>query len=152
MLVDKNFEDIQVTGHSLGGGLAIITGAQANIPAIALSGPNALIGRDTFDPPLSTEALNTMTFNVIPDRDIVPRFDDHGKLFQQINCLAGSNDLIGCHNSFRSLCEIIYTCGTMGRPALCECHTLFGYPKPKANENATQSFDEACADAPRLPV
>lgn len=147
LMKDKNFEEIQVTGHSLGGGLAIITGAQANIPAIALSGPNALIGRDTFDPPVSVEALNTMTFNVIPDRDIVPRFDDHAKLFQEINCLAGDNDLIGCHNSLRSLCEIIYTCGTMGRPALCECHTKFGYPQPQASENATETFEEACAVA-----
>mmetsp|Transcript_13844 Transcript_13844/g.20424 ORF Transcript_13844/g.20424 Transcript_13844/m.20424 type:complete len:968 (+) Transcript_13844:160-3063(+) len=150
VIEDKNFEDIQVTGHSLGGGLAIITGAQANIPAIALSGPNALIGRDTFEPPVSVEALNTMTFNIIPDRDIVPRFDDRAKLFQEINCLAGANDLIGCHNSLRSLCEIIYTCGTMGRPALCECHTLFGYPKPQASENATETFEEACADAQSL--
>jgi len=145
LIEDKNYENIQVTGHSLGGGLAIITGAQANIPAIALSGPNAMIGRNTFFPPVTAEALNTMTFNVIPDRDIVPRLDDHGKLFQQINCIADSNDLFGCHSSLRSLCEIIFTCGTNGRPALCECHTMFGYPIPQAKENATETFEEACA-------
>ena len=29
---------ISITGHSLGGGIALITGAQTNIPAIAISG------------------------------------------------------------------------------------------------------------------
>lgn len=147
-LIEENYyDDIQVTGHSLGGGLAIITGAQSNIPAIALSGPNAMIGRDTFSPPVTAEALNTMTFNVIPDRDIVPRFDDRGKLFQEINCLANDNDLAGCHTASRSLCEVLYTCGTMGRPALCECHTKYGYPVPKAKDNANRTFEEACSAA-----
>jgi len=144
---DENYDDIQVTGHSLGGGLAIITAAQANIPGVALSGPNAMIGRNTFHPPITEEALNTMVFNVIPDRDVVPRFDDRGKLFQEINCLADSNDLIGCHNSLRSLCEILYTCGTRGRPALCECTTDFGYPAPNPKPDATRSFEEACVAA-----
>lgn len=43
------FKSIQVTGHSLGGGLAIITGAQTGAAAVALSGPNAMISRRTFD-------------------------------------------------------------------------------------------------------
>lgn len=147
LIADKDYSDIEVTGHSLGGGLAIITGAQSGIPAIALSGPNAMIGRETFYPPVTVEALNTMTFNIIPDRDIVPRFDDHGKLFQEINCIADNNDLLGCHSSLRSLCEVINTCGTMGRPYLCECHTMFGYPVPKAKESANRTFEEACGSA-----
>jgi len=146
LLKDNNYDDIQVTGHSLGGGLAIITAAQTNIPGIALSGPNAMIGRTTFDPPVTEEALNTMTFNIIPDRDVVPRLDDRAKLFQEINCLADSSDVIGCHNSYRSLCEIIYTCGTMGRPALCECQK-YGYPAPTPKPGTNITFEEACAAA-----
>ena len=31
---DESFLNVQVTGHSLGGGLAMITGSQAGIPAV----------------------------------------------------------------------------------------------------------------------
>jgi lipase ATG15 len=62
-----------ITGHSLGGGLAIITGTQTGSPVVALSGPNALISRRTFDPPLHPDDINRLTFNIIPDRDPVPR-------------------------------------------------------------------------------
>jgi lipase ATG15 len=62
-----------ITGHSLGGGLAIVTGAQTKRPVVALSGPNSMISRSTFDPPLDVDDLNQYTFNIIPDRDPVPR-------------------------------------------------------------------------------
>ena len=53
---------VGITGHSLGGGLSIITGAQTGIPAVALSGPNAMLSRRSFDPPISAEALDSKTF------------------------------------------------------------------------------------------
>eukprot|EP00541_Cyclophora_tenuis_P016342 CAMPEP_0116563538 /NCGR_PEP_ID=MMETSP0397-20121206/12791_1 /TAXON_ID=216820 /ORGANISM="Cyclophora tenuis, Strain ECT3854" /LENGTH=616 /DNA_ID=CAMNT_0004089997 /DNA_START=29 /DNA_END=1879 /DNA_ORIENTATION=+ len=139
-----NFSNIQVTGHSLGGGLAIITGAQTGHPAVALSGPNALISRSTFNPPLTVTALNTKTFNIIPDRDVVPRIDDVAKLNQHIRCKAKTGDFIGCHDGRRSLCEILFSCGTQNRPALCECVTLFGYPEPAPKNGTNVTFKQAC--------
>ena len=139
------FSSVQVTGHSLGGGLAIITGAQAKIPAIALSGPNAKISGKSFDPPVTEEELNRYTFNIRPDRDIVSRFDDVADNFQNIRCEADANDFIGCHGFVRSLCEIMYTCGTGIRPAICQCHTLYGYPKPFTDGD--EDFDELCGDS-----
>jgi lipase ATG15 len=56
------YQGVAITGHSLGGGLAIITGAQTGVPAVALSGPNAMLSRKSFDPPVSVEDLNTKTF------------------------------------------------------------------------------------------
>jgi lipase ATG15 len=53
---------VGVTGHSLGGGLSIITGAQTGVPAVALSGPNAMLSRRSFDPPISAEDLDSKTF------------------------------------------------------------------------------------------
>jgi lipase ATG15 len=142
---DPTFSSVQVTGHSLGGGLAIITGAQAGIPAVALSGPNAKISGKSFDPPVTEEQLNRYTFNIRPDRDIVSRFDDVADNFQNIRCEADANDFIGCHAFVRSLCEIMYTCGTGIRPAICECHTLYGYPMPVTDGD--EDFDELCADS-----
>jgi len=141
---EDSYGSLHVTGHSLGGGLAIITAAQTGIPGVALSGPNALIGLQTFDPPLTKEALDTLTFNIIPDSDPVPRFDDRAALFEEIRCTAAPNAVGGCHSSARSLCEILYTCGSSGRPVPCNCVTDFGYPAPKPMEGVTRTFEEAC--------
>ena len=141
---DPAYSNLQVTGHSLGGGLAIITGAQTGVAAVALSGPNAMISRLTFSPPLTTTALDTKTFNIIPDRDVVPRIDDVAKLHQNIRCTAPTGDFIGCHDGRRSLCEILHSCGTQNRPALCECVTLFNYPPPVPKSGTTRTFNQAC--------
>jgi len=84
--------NVRVTGHSLGGGLALITGAQAKVSAVGFSAPNAKLSRDTFyglsDKPLpvSLYDLNTYTFNVVPHNDPVPMVDDKADLYQHINC------------------------------------------------------------------
>ena len=44
---------------SLGGGLAIITGAQTDAYAVAISGPGATLSRMTYDPPVELDKLNT---------------------------------------------------------------------------------------------
>lgn len=166
------FANVQVTGHSLGtdrhpfplarfsepcltnhacfplvtvgGGLAIITGAQTGAPAVALSGPNAMISRQTFDG-VTKEKLDNKVFNIIPDRDPVARIDDPAELFQHIACTAPKNDFVGCHFAVRSLCEILYTCGTGIRPALCECVTMFGYPEPQLiSKVGGRTFADAC--------
>jgi len=51
-----------ITGHSLGGGLSIITGAQTGVPAVALSGPNAMLSRQSFEPKITQEDLDSKTF------------------------------------------------------------------------------------------
>lgn len=140
---NPEFDSVQVTGHSLGGGLSMITGAQAEIPAIGLSGPNALISGRSFNPPVTKEQLNKYTFNIIPNKDIVAMLDDPADQIQRIRCKAGAYDFVGCHFAKRSMCEIIYTCGTgPGRPALCNCYTEFGYPKPITDGD--EDFDAVC--------
>lgn len=135
------YENVQVTGHSLGGGLALITGAQTGAPAVGLSAPNAMLSRDTFGD-VTVDKLNKKTFNIIPDRDPVARIDDVADLFQRISCKAPANAFVDCHFALRSLCEILHTCGTQGRPALCECVTNFGYPEPESVDGS--DFKTAC--------
>jgi lipase ATG15 len=138
------YSGVAVTGHSLGGGLSIITGAIAGVPAVALSGPNAMLSRKSFDPQVSAEQLNSKTFNIIPERDVVPMIDDPAQNYQSIRCEADFADFIGCHDSTRSLCEILYTCGNDNRPIPCECHTLYNYPQPVQTAASNRTFAEAC--------
>lgn len=137
-----NYTQVHVTGHSLGGGLAIVTGAQTGVPSVAISGPNAMLSRRSFSPPVTEDALNAFAFNVIPDRDVVPMIDDPAMLYQRIACGTDANDFFGCHASRRTLCELMYTCGTGPRPALCMCSEKYGYPEPISN--GTRTFAEAC--------
>lgn len=139
---EGKYTTMRVTGASLGGGLAIITGAQTNTTTVAISGLNAMISRRTFTPPLTVEALNTHVFNVIPDRDPIAAIDDPGRLFQKTECRAPMNSFFGCHSMWRSICEISFQCGTMGRPVLCWCVSKYGYPEPIPN--GTMSFSDVC--------
>jgi len=140
-----NFGNLKVTGASLGGGLAIITGAQTSAYTVAISGPGATLSRRVYDPPITTDALNTQVFNFIPERDYIARLGGRADLFQNAQCLAPKNDLFGCHSMWRSVCELNYKCGSNGRPVFCRCVESFGYPEPTALGNRT--FAQACQDA-----
>lgn len=140
--VPTKYSELRVTGASLGGGLAIITGAQTNTTTVAISGLNAMITRRTLIPPVTEEALNTHVFNWIPDRDPVAHVDDPGRLLQFAECRAPKHSFFGCHSMWRSICEIMYQCGSQNRPALCWCNRKYGYPEPLPN--GTETFAEVC--------
>jgi lipase ATG15 len=141
----RQYQSLRVTGASLGGGLAILTGAITGASAISMSGLNAMYSRRTFDPPITQDQLNTRVFNVIPDRDIIARIDKPGMLVQRMQCRGPKNSFFACHSMWRSLCEVQYQCGSNGRPINCWCSSKYGYPVPTSN--TTVSWDEACADA-----
>ena len=63
----KEFDHVQIAGHSLGGGIALITASQSKIPGIGLSAPNTLITGASLDPVVTEEDLNSYTFNVAPN-------------------------------------------------------------------------------------
>jgi len=126
-------------------GLAIISAAQTGEPAVAISGPNAMLSRRSFEPKISEDALNLYTFNVIPDRDPIGRIDDVARLKQNIKCTTPQSSLFGCHAVERTICELLVTCGSFGRPPFCRCTIDFGYPKPVQMGNRT--FEEACGIA-----
>ena len=142
---DTSFDNLQLTGHSLGGGLAIISSAQSGVPSVALSGPNAMLMGRSFEPQVFPDALNKYTFNIVPTNDIVPHFDDLAKNYQNIRCLAEPYAFLSCHDYVRSLCEIVTTCGNGIRPAICECVFEYNYPIPNTTDgNDEGSFEEAC--------
>ena len=143
LLNNPDYTGLAITGHSLGGGIAIISAAQTGVSAVAVSGPNAMLSRLSFQPQLTVEQLNSKTFNVVPERDLVPMFDDKAQNYQNIDCNADSRNPLACHSILRTVCQLIYTCGTNNRPALCECVTTFGFPMPQTNGD--QNFEEVCA-------
>lgn len=128
--------------------MALITGSQTDTPAIGMSAPNSMISRDTFDPPVTVQDLNTLTFNVVPDKDIIPMVDDKARLYQNINCTAPSSEFVDCHSIVRTLCELVFSCGSNGRPVPCECVLDYGYPEPAFIGNGTATnFTQVCLEA-----
>lgn len=125
---------------ALGGGIALITGAQTNVPALGLSAPNARLSRLTFQPKISVESLNFNTFNIVPDRDMVPKFDDLAMNYQRIQCRG--NSTAQCHYKDLSICELLYTCGSRGRPIPCVCMD-YGFPLPK--QSGVESYESQCS-------
>ena len=123
----------------------MITGAQTETPAIGVSGPNARISRLTFDPPITEEQLRKYTFNVVPNRDPVPMIDDLSQNYQRVKCRSDTNDFVGCHFAKRTLCEVLYECGSSGRPIPCACYHEYGYDKPMSTVEGTD-FLEFCPD------
>ena len=71
----RAYENLRVTGVSLGGGLSILTGAITGASAISFSGLNAMFSRRTFLPPITEDQLNTRVFNTIPQRDLIASID-----------------------------------------------------------------------------
>ena len=92
---------MRVTGASLGGGLAIITGAQARTPAVAISGLGAELSRNTLKPRISLDDINKYVFNFIPDRDYIARVGGRPRQHQEAQCSASSASLFGCHSMWR---------------------------------------------------
>jgi len=118
---------IVITGHSLGGGVAVVNGALNQIPAIGISAPNAKLSHRFFG--ISEKNIDLYTYNVIPERDIFPRVDDPPLSIENIRCRVPENDSVfECHASTRTLCELMFSCGSGERPPL-NC-TEFGYPTP----------------------
>mmetsp|Transcript_34608 Transcript_34608/g.81591 ORF Transcript_34608/g.81591 Transcript_34608/m.81591 type:complete len:203 (+) Transcript_34608:627-1235(+) len=72
---DRKYENLRVTGASLGGGLAILMGAITGAAAVSISGLNTMYSRRTFLPSITKHQLDTRVFNAIPERDIIAHID-----------------------------------------------------------------------------
>lgn len=97
----ETYPEMRVTGGSLGGGLAQITGAQARVPAIAISGPGAEFSRRALSPPITLDDINKYVYNYVPDRDFVARIGGRPRQHQEGECIAPTSDIIGCHSLWR---------------------------------------------------
>ncbi|KAA8497993.1 hypothetical protein FVE85_5578 [Porphyridium purpureum] len=104
--IESNRSDIVYTGHSLGGGLALILGSIDGFSAFGMSAPGLLYTRGKFDIP----AINVTrtAFNVQPFHDLVPKIDKQALMLQKINC---DFDPFTCHSIDITICQIQSICG-----------------------------------------
>jgi len=141
----KSYQWLRTTGVSLGGGLALITGAQTDAWAFAFSGPNPTLGRKSFHPPISMQNLKEKVMNIKPDNDLISSIGDLVPNNQLVRCRTWPAKVYNCHSFWRIFCEYMYTCGSPeGRAgALCVCVSKWGYPEP-IRRGGNLTFQEAC--------
>jgi hypothetical protein len=113
---------IVATGHSLGGGLAQIVGAQLEVPALAWSPVGVMYSHERFSIDLHDVARHVVI--VDPNKDLVPRIDEQVGFTQHILC---TGNALECHSVRRSGCEIYRVCGdARGRSMRPNCEMSVG--------------------------
>lgn len=127
-------DELVVTGHSLGGGVAMIAGAATSVAAVAYSGPGPVLGRRKYakaiqvgcpECPVDTrpEATDAHAFNVVPLGDVVPWLGGQPSKAVDIPCDSGA---AACHSVIRSMCTIMQSCGDPWGRSLFQFKESFG--------------------------
>lgn len=103
-----------VLGHSLGGGLAKLSGIALNFTnvLISVSGPGITHAHATVDQTrdVSLETINRRIFNIYHDRDLVPWTDKQEGLIQIVTCPSNFARL-HCHYVTPLFCHVVRICG-----------------------------------------
>ena len=100
---------ISVTGHSLGGALALLSGQLSGATSVAFSGPGILLSavKLGLDPP---RLRNYGMYGIAPDYDVIPLVDEQVGTIQRIGCL-NDDRMTMCHSIDRTCCELRRQCG-----------------------------------------
>lgn len=123
--LDKTIYDVQrrtmnenlgnemvITGHSLGGVLAQISGSRLGIDTLSFSAPGSHFLSKVFE---VTKQQTQRTINVIPEHDAVPFADEQDGVVQKILCRGffGDHDRgpYHCHTIAATFCELWRVCG-----------------------------------------
>lgn len=110
--IPQEDEYLLVVGHSLGGGVAQIVGANVyedisqNVMSFGLSSPGTFYSSKKFG--FETESLQFTSVTVLGERDPVPMTDKHVGLYEKIKC--NREVSIDCHGTFQSICEMTNSC------------------------------------------
>jgi hypothetical protein len=109
---------IVLTGHSLGGGIASIIGAQLGVATVAFGSPGLIVSKGKFD---VTEWNYLKYVTVINSQAAsLSSVDSHGSALQKIDC---PYDLLKCSRPETDFCLLQAMCGTNANRSLAVCGT-----------------------------
>jgi len=117
--------EVVVTGHSLGGGIALVVGALTGRLAVALQPPgvyNSLAKHQAQQRLKSSGfALHKRSVSLIFEGDWIQHFDGHGGLVQTMVCDQTDKSIaVGCHLLEGAVCHLLRHCGDhAGRFGFC---------------------------------
>ena len=101
------------SGHSLGGGIAQIVGAnlyeddfESYVSSFGSNSPGTKFSSAKLG--YTTESLRITSTSVVTDRDLVSAIDEHSGLIQEINCDA--NNVLECHLTETPICQMLAGC------------------------------------------
>ena len=99
---------VMFTGHSLGGGLSKVLAYKYEIQSVAVSGPGITPVENHFRDSSNYDLyFKSKLIDIVPDRDLVPRFEISGGTRHRVLC---KKNLGECHNILRTVCQMGISC------------------------------------------
>lgn len=113
-------EEVVITGHSLGGGLAGVVGAIAGVTSVSFAGPGLALSHRKFRVKMSdgswhrvnASALHHRSVSVVTELDWIPLLDRQVGLVQKVLCERPElAHLHACHVLEGTVCHLLTHCG-----------------------------------------
>ncbi|CAK0902614.1 unnamed protein product [Prorocentrum cordatum] len=108
-------ETVVLTGHSLGGGMALVVGALTGRLAVALQPPgvyHSLAKHQTDRAINGDKAVHQRSVTLKFEGDWIQHFDDHGGLVQTMACDRSHQGVqLACHMVEGAVCHLLRHCG-----------------------------------------
>ncbi|KXS19429.1 hypothetical protein M427DRAFT_450463 [Gonapodya prolifera JEL478] len=130
VLRNRSGDQVVLTGHSLGGGLASIVAAEAGLRSVVFSPPGILYSSKKFGIEASPDTMAQTLTSIVVDRDVVSKVDSVPGTIHHITC---DESPVTCHSLTRTTALLQSWCGDTGRYALlsgyCDYVERFGGAK-----------------------
>ena len=120
-------DNVVLTGHSLGGGIASIAGAIAKFPTVTFLSPGMYQTASKFfyhslkDSRQIVETVHNQSVAIQVENDFVGKYlDSHAGLVQTITCSVDHLAPLTCHLVDNSICNLVRHCRDPRWPGGCE--------------------------------